>query len=169
MRRRLRLAPCARPHGAPALLADTPLSSRPTALASAAADFGSDRRVADELRSLRNLLEQQVAALAWNDFTRREPLKARVAGRSGDTGNRADLAMQIVAELPAALTDEQAQRTPYAVLARRIQTCAPPVERAGALALIGPPGSGKTTTLAKLAARYVLRTGRREPGADLGR
>jgi flagellar biosynthesis protein FlhF len=45
---------------------------------------------------------------------------------------------------------------PYGLLARRIQTCAPPTARAGAIALIGPPGSGKTTTLAKLAARYVL-------------
>jgi flagellar biosynthesis GTPase FlhF len=54
------------------------------------------------------------------------------------------------------MTDEQAQRTPYAMLARRIQSCTPPVERSGALALIGPPGSGKTTTLSKLAARYVL-------------
>ena len=45
---------------------------------------------------------------------------------------------------------------PYALLARRIQTCAPPARARGALALIGPPGSGKTTTLAKLAARYVL-------------
>jgi flagellar biosynthesis protein FlhF len=30
------------------------------------------------------------------------------------------------------------------------------LQRSGALALIGPPGSGKTTTLSKLAARYVL-------------
>ena len=140
----------------PAVLADALPSSPRAAAAIAAAEFGSDRSVADELRSLRNLLEQQVAALAWNDFTRREPLKARSLADLATLGIERALALQIVAELPAALTDEQAQRTPYAVLARRIQTCTPPVERSGVLALIGPPGSGKTTTLSKLAARYVL-------------
>jgi flagellar biosynthesis protein FlhF len=145
---------------APSMLADALLSSPPAASASVAsavdAGFGADRRVADELRSLRNLLEQQVAALAWNDFTRREPLKARSLADLATLGIERTLALQIVAELPAAMTDEQAQRTPYAMLARRIQSCTPPVERSGALALIGPPGSGKTTTLSKLAARYVL-------------
>jgi flagellar biosynthesis protein FlhF len=144
------------PPTAQAALADALLSSPPPTRAIAAAEYGADRRVADELRSLRNLLEQQVAALAWNDFTRREPLKARSLADLATLGIERTLALQIVSELPAALTDEQAQRTPYAVLARRIQTCTPPVERAGALALIGPPGSGKTTTLSKLAARYVL-------------
>jgi flagellar biosynthesis protein FlhF len=141
---------------AQAALADALLSSPPIRPAVAAAEYGADRRVADELRSLRNLLEQQVAALAWNDFTRREPLKARSLADLATLGIERTLALQIVAELPTALTDEQAQRTPYALLARRIQTCTPPVERSGALALIGPPGSGKTTTLSKLAARYVL-------------
>ena len=141
---------------AQAALADALLSSAPIRPAVAAAEYGADRRVADELRSLRNLLEQQVAALAWNDFTRREPLKARSLADLATLGIERTLALQIVSELPASLTDEQAQRTPYAVLARRIQTCTPPVERAGAVALIGPPGSGKTTTLSKLAARYVL-------------
>jgi flagellar biosynthesis protein FlhF len=140
----------------PPALADALPSPLPAAPAIAAAEFGADRRVADELRSLRNLLEQQVAALAWNDFTRREPLKARALADLATLGIERTLALQIVAELPAVLTDEQTQRMPYAMLARRIQTCAPPVERAGALALIGPPGSGKTTTLSKLAARYVL-------------
>jgi flagellar biosynthesis protein FlhF len=135
------------PRASQAALADALLSSPPA---------GADGRVADELRSLRNLLEQQVAALAWNDFTRREPLKARSLADLATLGIERTLALQIVAELPAALTDEQAQRTPYAVLARRIQTCTPPAERSGALALIGPPGSGKTTTLSKLAVRYVL-------------
>jgi len=140
----------------PAVPADAPPFSPRAASAIAAAEFGADRSVAEELRSLRNLLEQQVAALAWNDFTRREPLKARSLADLATLGIERTLALQIVAELPAALTDEQAQRTPYAVLARRIQTCTPPVERSGVLALIGPPGSGKTTTLSKLAARYVL-------------
>jgi flagellar biosynthesis protein FlhF len=78
---------------APSMLADALLSSPPAASASVAsavdAGFGADRRVAEELRSLRNLLEQQVAALAWNDFTRREPLKARSLADLGDARNRA--------------------------------------------------------------------------------
>ena len=48
------------------------------------------------------------------------------------------------------------QRMPYALLARRIQTCRAADARPARIALIGPPGAGKTTTLAKLAARYVL-------------
>src|ERR1022692_2838609 len=31
-------------------------------------EVGGERTVVEELRSLRNLLEQQLAALAWNDF-----------------------------------------------------------------------------------------------------
>lgn len=109
-----------------------------------------------ELKSLRRLLEQQLAALAWNDFTRREPLKARALADLARLGLDRDLSLKILADVPAGASPEQMQRMPYALLARRILTCAPPAERQGALALIGPPGSGKTTTLAKLAARYVL-------------
>ncbi len=43
----------------------------------------------EELRSLRALLEQQLAALAWNDFTRREPLKARALADLANLGRGA--------------------------------------------------------------------------------
>jgi flagellar biosynthesis protein FlhF len=112
--------------------------------------------VGEELRSLRGLLEQQLAALAWNDFTRREPLKARALTDLANLGLDRSLALEIVDEMPATLSAEQSQRLPYALLARRLKVCEPPVERSGAIAMIGPPGSGKTTTLSKLAARYVL-------------
>jgi flagellar biosynthesis protein FlhF len=127
-----------------------------TARGASSEPLAVDPSVGEELRSLRNLLEQQMAALAWNDFTRREPLKARALADLANLGLERSLALQIVAELPATLSDEQLQRMPYALLARRIRECASPMKRSGALALVGPAGAGKTTTLSKLAARYVL-------------
>jgi flagellar biosynthesis protein FlhF len=117
---------------------------------------GAAPTVGEELRSLRALLEQELAALSWNEFTRREPLKARVLTDLARLGLDRRLAVQLIEEMPAGLTAEQVQRMPYALLARRLVTCPSPTERNGAIALIGPPGSGKTTTLAKLATRYVL-------------
>jgi flagellar biosynthesis protein FlhF len=124
------------------------------ARSSGGADVGSS--VGEELKSLRGLLEQQLAALAWNDFTRREPLKARALTDLAHLGLERMLALEIVEEMPASVSAEQAQRLPYALLSRRLKVCPPLVERTGALALIGPTGSGKTTTLSKLATRYVL-------------
>ncbi|HWW19196.1 MAG TPA: flagellar biosynthesis protein FlhF, partial [Steroidobacteraceae bacterium] len=124
------------------------------ARATDAAELSSS--VGEELKSLRGLLEQQLAALAWNDFTRREPLKARALTDLANLGLERALAMEIVEEMPASVRADQAQRLPYALLSRRLKVCPPPHERSGAIALIGPTGSGKTTTLSKLAARYVL-------------
>src|ERR1700722_16668216 len=84
------------PESAPAVQADSLLFS-PAAAASGSAEFGADRRVADELRSLRTRLEQRVAALAWNDFTRREPLKARSLADLATLGIERTLALEIVA------------------------------------------------------------------------
>jgi flagellar biosynthesis protein FlhF len=121
------------------------------------ADAGeSGATVGEELKSLRGLLEQQLAALAWNDFTRREPVKARALTDLANLGLDRTLALEIVEEMPATVAPEQAQRLPYALLSRRLKVCPPPLERNGAIALVGPCGSGKTTTLSKLATRYVL-------------
>jgi len=115
-----------------------------------------DPSVGEELRILRGLLEQQLAALAWNDFTRREPQKARALTDLANLGLDRKLALEIVDEMPPAMSVEQSQRMHYALLSRRLKITPPPFERNGALALIGPAGSGKTTTLSKLATRYVL-------------
>lgn len=116
-----------------------------------------------EVRRLRELLETQLAALAWNDFTRREPHKARVLEELTRIGIARDVALGIVEQLPAGYDAAQSSRLPLALLARGIATASgdatvPP----GTLALVGPNGAGKTTTLAKLATRWVLERGPRE-------
>lgn len=116
-----------------------------------------------EIRSLRKLLESQVAALAWNDFTRRQPLKARVLEELTNVGLARELSLKIVGELPDGLDADQASRLPLAHLTRRVSTAAGgALERGGVLALVGPNGVGKTTTLAKFATRWVLERGPRE-------
>lgn len=116
-----------------------------------------------EVRRLRELLETQLAALAWNDFTRREPHKARVLEELTRIGIARDIALGVVEQLPADYDSAQSSRLPLALLARGIAVASgdatvPP----GALALVGPNGVGKTTTLAKLATRWVLERGPRE-------
>ncbi len=152
----------AAPHAARAPMAPDDESALDAALEGERGARG-DRSVGDELRSLRGLLEQQVAALAWNDFTRREPLRAQALANLANLGLDRALAIRLVSALPANLGHEQAQRLPYAMLARSLQIADNPLERSAVLALIGPPGSGKTTTLSKLAARYVLE----QDGANL--
>jgi flagellar biosynthesis protein FlhF len=115
--------------------------------------------MSEELRTLRQLLERQLAALAWNDYTRREPLRARALSELTALGVARDVAMQVTDALPADLSAETAQQAHLELLAQRISVCEPPAARRGALALIGAAGAGKTTMLAKLALRWLLEHG----------
>jgi flagellar biosynthesis protein FlhF len=115
--------------------------------------------MSEELRTLRQLLERQLAALAWNDYTRREPLKARALAELTGLGIARDVAMLIASALPADLGADAAQHAHLELLAQRIKVAASPATARGALALIGASGSGKTTMVAKLALRHVLEHG----------
>ena len=119
----------------------------------------SQQAMSEELRTLRQLLERQLAALAWNDYTRREPLRAQALTELTELGLARDIALGILADLPESLTVEQAQRLHFGLLARRIGVCESPTANPGAVALIGAAGSGKTTMLAKLALRWMLEHG----------
>ena len=125
--------------------------------------FEATPQLGAEIRSLRSLLETQVAALAWNDYTRREPVRARILADLTAIGIARDIAIGVVDELPAQIDEERASRLPLAHLARRIATTtSPALEDGGVLALVGPNGVGKTATLAKFATRWVLDRGPRE-------
>jgi len=117
--------------------------------------------MSEELRTLRQLLERQLAALAWNDYTRREPLRAQALTQLTALGVARDIALQVVDSLPAGISGEAAQQQHLDVLAQRIVVCEAPAMAGGAVALLGAAGAGKTSMLAKLALRWLL-----EHGAD---
>jgi flagellar biosynthesis protein FlhF len=117
-------------------------------------------RVRAELGSLRDLLETQLSSLIWNDLERRQPMRARVLREMTRLGIEPDVARQLVGELPVEINAEQARYLPLGVLSRSLSISPRDhSERRGVTALVGPTGVGKTTTIAKLAARAVMRHG----------
>ena len=75
-------------------------------------------------------------------------------------GLPADLSRQLLERVASIADPKQAWRMLLAHLARSIRTPEEDLlEQGGVIALVGPAGMVKTTTLAKLAARYVLQYG----------
>ncbi len=125
--------------------------------------FAVDPQVGAELRSMRHLLEWQLSHLAWNDLTRRAPSLAALLKELTEMGVSSQLATTLLRELPAGLSPEDAQRRALAHLARHLTVTGDSLlDHGGRVAFVGPTGVGKTTGIAKLAARWVMRHGPRD-------
>ena len=123
-----------------------------------------DPRLFDAMRSelsgLRELLEVQLGSLAWSQLQGSKPLQANLWRRLQRVGLTGALARELL-DLTGEIDEpRQAWRMILAHLARMIDVPEiEPIEEGGVIAMVGPAGMGKTTTLAKLAARYVLKYG----------
>lgn len=120
-----------------------------------------------EMLGMRKLLEEQLASLAWNDLKTRNPVRADVVRHLNALGIELRLAREIATEIPEGTSAERARVLPLALLSRRIPACKHEwIEgaegRQNVVALVGATGVGKTTTIAKLAARYVQTWGLRD-------
>lgn len=119
--------------------------------------------VNEELRTLRRMLETQLATLAWNDLSRRAPVQTELLKQLTVLGLAHDLAAELVTQLPARLEFSEAHRLSLALIARRIEVAEERwLDAGGVVAMVGATGVGKTTLIAKLAARWVLRHGPRD-------
>ncbi len=114
----------------------------------------------NELRSLRGMLVNQLSGLAWGQETRYHPLRARLLQRLLALGMSPNLARQVVAQCDEQQDFDFNWRKALGVVAHQLPTTETDiVDRGGVVALVGPTGVGKTTSIAKLAARYTLRHG----------
>ncbi|MBV1776749.1 flagellar biosynthesis protein FlhF [Burkholderiaceae bacterium DAT-1] len=118
--------------------------------------------ISSEIRVLRKLLEGQLAGLAWNELKRNDPERIEVLRRLLAVGFSPALSRQIVDKMPAGYTTERGMKWARTALQHNIPTVGPGadiVETGGVFALVGPTGVGKTTTVAKIAARATLKHG----------
>jgi len=130
----------------------------------AAPAAATDQRALDamrfELHGLRELIEVQLGSIAWGQLQSRRPQHANLWRRLQRMGLSAELAKALLERVANVAEPRQAWRMLLAHLAHAIKTPKQePMEEGGVIALVGPAGMGKTTTLAKLAARYVLKYG----------
>ncbi len=123
-----------------------------------------DQRALDamrfELHGLRELIEVQLGSIAWGQLQNRKPQQANLWRRLQRMGLSAELSKALLERVAKVADPRQAWRMLLAHLAHAIKTPeVEPLEEGGVIALVGPAGMGKTTTLAKMAARYVLKYG----------
>lgn len=133
--------------------------------AAAAPKEAPDRHMVEmmsEIRSMRGMLETQLAEISWGTQQKREPVKAAVMCELLAAGFSASLARYLVQKLPPNSKQDAGVSWVKSILARNLTTIGNDnemLDKGGVFALVGPTGVGKTTTTAKLAARCVMRHG----------
>lgn len=134
-----------------------PESAEQPALAS---DLASMDEIKQELKSLRNVLEFQVSGLLKQESRRTHPLHGYLITRLEEMGIKSELAEEVVSYAPEEADERQAWLFLLKLLANRLHTTGNTIlTQTGVVALVGPTGTGKTTTIAKLAARYAQKYG----------
>jgi len=111
----------------------------------------------NELSSMRGLLETQLSGLVWKDASLRFPLRAQVLRNLTRLGLAPDTASLIVDQLEPTDDIKSLWSAPLTALAQTLPVVDDDLlEKGGTIALIGPTGVGKTTTIAKIAARFAM-------------
>ncbi|MEZ9230796.1 flagellar biosynthesis protein FlhF [Vibrio amylolyticus] len=114
----------------------------------------------EEMTSIRRLLEHQVSGLMWQEVERREPLRAMLIKRLERMGVSLELADQLACYIPEDTAPPKAWKALLGLVADQIPVAKTDIlKRGGIVALLGPTGVGKTTTIAKLAARAAMEYG----------
>ncbi len=125
-----------------------------------------------EMRDMRSVFESKLTSLTWNNIQRQNPLKSNLLSLLLGAGFSASLSRQLAEKLPETINNQKMDgelaktwiKNILALNLNAIQNEAEIFDQGGIFALIGPTGVGKTTTTAKLAARYVMKHGTQNLG-----
>lgn len=119
--------------------------------------------VKDELKNLRDLMQSQLNVLEWDRYSKRHPVRSVLLNLMTEMGLGQDVCEMIFQQLGQLTEDpHKVWQQALGLLARAIPISTTDIlSNGGRIALVGSTGVGKTTTIAKLAARFAHSHGKR--------
>lgn len=115
-----------------------------------------------EIENLRLLLKDQMDHMTRENWGVRNPVEAAVLQRFEHHRISAKVAGKIARQVAQHTTIEEGWQAAMAIFKKQIPIAETGKFNQGVVALLGPTGAGKTTTLAKLAVRFALSHSRDE-------
>lgn len=115
-----------------------------------------------EIENLRLLLKGQMEQMSRENWGAKNPIEAAVLQRFSDHGVSPQVAQAIADRVAKHATIEEGWQAALKLFGKQIPIADAQRFNQGVVALLGPTGAGKTTTIAKLAVRYALRHSRDE-------
>lgn len=116
----------------------------------------------EEMQNLRRMVENDLSELTWRDMGKNQPDARELLRRLMALGLSPEICHGLVRKTNGFSNIDHGWRKALYHLSTVINTTGDDIlEDGGVVAIIGPTGVGKTTTLAKLASRYALRHGNR--------
>jgi len=121
---------------------------------------GGYQEMQRELKELREMLRGELAHMSWHEKRPRDPLQARVLEQLTAMDIAPDVAVALAARTPKVPDSKDSSNLPVELLATYLRVVDKLKEvNGGVIALVGPTGAGKTTTIGKLATRWSMQHG----------